>query len=148
MKLCLGKSRVDFDLGKVDLSLNNENPPIIKPPSSPAGRFTQILSVGIGGSTLGPLKVCLQVYEYLHGVMSAFDPELSERHYKKYTHYSDLTRKGVVKPSCVLPLIEENVEKVLDEVRPSLMADGVVPYEAKQTIANMVKMWVKTRVDK
>ncbi|KAK9107558.1 hypothetical protein Syun_023569 [Stephania yunnanensis] len=55
MKLCLGKSRVDFDLGKVDLSLNNENPLIaigvkstliimevipflvlaIKPPSSP-----------------------------------------------------------------------------------------------------------------
>ncbi|KAK9109750.1 hypothetical protein Sjap_017810 [Stephania japonica] len=29
---------------------------LIKPPSSPAGRFTQILSVGIGGSTLGPLK--------------------------------------------------------------------------------------------
>ncbi|KAK9106775.1 hypothetical protein Syun_022786 [Stephania yunnanensis] len=49
---------------------------VIKPPSSPAGRFTQILSDGIGGSTLGPLKVCLQVYEYLHGVMSAFDPEL------------------------------------------------------------------------
>ncbi|KAK9085783.1 hypothetical protein Sjap_026194 [Stephania japonica] len=48
----------------------------IKPPSSPAGRFTQILSVGIRGSALGPLKVCLQVYEYLHGVMSAFDPEL------------------------------------------------------------------------
>ncbi|XVE79975.1 hypothetical protein DITRI_Ditri14bG0100900 [Diplodiscus trichospermus] len=30
----------------------------------------------------------------------------------------------VVSPSCVLPLTEENVEKVLDEVRPSLMADG------------------------
>ncbi|KAK9121086.1 hypothetical protein Syun_018703 [Stephania yunnanensis] len=29
MKLCLGKSRVDFDLGKVDLSLNNENPPML-----------------------------------------------------------------------------------------------------------------------
>ncbi|KAK9102915.1 hypothetical protein Sjap_020169 [Stephania japonica] len=28
----------------------------IKPPSSPAGRFTQILSVRIGGSALGPLK--------------------------------------------------------------------------------------------
>lgn len=26
----------------------------IKPPSSPTGRFTQILSVGIGGSALGP----------------------------------------------------------------------------------------------
>ncbi|KAG9138444.1 hypothetical protein Leryth_012731 [Lithospermum erythrorhizon] len=29
-----------------------------------------------------------------------------------------------VSPRCVLPLTEENVEKVLDEVRPSLMADG------------------------
>jgi glucose-6-phosphate isomerase len=26
----------------------------IKPPSSQAGRFTQILSIGIGGSSLGP----------------------------------------------------------------------------------------------
>ncbi|XP_072981233.1 nifU-like protein 3, chloroplastic [Typha angustifolia] len=31
-------------------------------------------------------------------------------------------RKGLV--VCVLPLTEENVEMVLDEVRPSLMADG------------------------
>ncbi|KAF8389391.1 hypothetical protein HHK36_026086 [Tetracentron sinense] len=30
----------------------------------------------------------------------------------------------VVAPSCVLPLTEENVERVLDEVRPGLMADG------------------------
>lgn len=30
----------------------------------------------------------------------------------------------VLSPSCVLPLTEENVEKVLDEVRPGLMADG------------------------
>ncbi|KAL3509087.1 hypothetical protein ACH5RR_028488 [Cinchona calisaya] len=30
----------------------------------------------------------------------------------------------VVSPSCVLPLTEANVEKVLDEVRPGLMADG------------------------
>ncbi|KAI3496214.1 hypothetical protein L1887_38569 [Cichorium endivia] len=30
----------------------------------------------------------------------------------------------VISPSCVLPLTEENVEKVLDEVRPGLMADG------------------------
>ncbi|KAK7329254.1 hypothetical protein VNO77_23407 [Canavalia gladiata] len=30
----------------------------------------------------------------------------------------------VVSPSCSLPLTEENVEKVLDEVRPGLMADG------------------------
>ncbi|XP_022153286.1 nifU-like protein 3, chloroplastic isoform X2 [Momordica charantia] len=41
---------------------------------------------------------------------------------------SNFTRRrqigSVVSPSCVLPLTEENVEKVLDEVRPSLMADG------------------------
>ncbi|KAM0036610.1 putative NIF system FeS cluster assembly, NifU, Fe-S cluster assembly domain superfamily [Helianthus debilis subsp. tardiflorus] len=30
----------------------------------------------------------------------------------------------VLSPTCVLPLTEENVEKVLDEVRPGLMADG------------------------
>ncbi|XP_019439360.1 PREDICTED: nifU-like protein 3, chloroplastic [Lupinus angustifolius] len=30
----------------------------------------------------------------------------------------------VVSPRCIMPLTEENVEKVLDEVRPSLMADG------------------------
>ncbi|KAL5977786.1 NifU-like protein 3, chloroplastic [Asimina triloba] len=30
----------------------------------------------------------------------------------------------VASPSCVLPLTEENVEMVLDEVRPGLMADG------------------------
>ncbi|XP_050219462.1 nifU-like protein 3, chloroplastic [Mercurialis annua] len=30
----------------------------------------------------------------------------------------------VVSPSCVLPLTEENVEKVLEQVRPGLMADG------------------------
>ncbi|KAK9076847.1 hypothetical protein SSX86_005181 [Deinandra increscens subsp. villosa] len=30
----------------------------------------------------------------------------------------------VISPICVLPLTEENVEKVLDEVRPGLMADG------------------------
>ncbi|KAK1550715.1 hypothetical protein Q3G72_023559 [Acer saccharum] len=34
-------------------------------------------------------------------------------------------QKGIlVSPSCVLPLTEENVEKVLDEVRPGLMVDG------------------------
>lgn len=30
----------------------------------------------------------------------------------------------VVSPTCVLPLTEENVEKILEEVRPGLMADG------------------------
>ncbi|XP_077238359.1 nifU-like protein 3, chloroplastic isoform X3 [Tasmannia lanceolata] len=31
---------------------------------------------------------------------------------------------AVAPPSCVLPLTEENVERVLEEVRPGLMADG------------------------
>ena len=31
---------------------------------------------------------------------------------------------AVISPSCIYPLTEENVEKVLDEVRPGLMADG------------------------
>lgn len=35
-----------------------------------------------------------------------------------------MTLGTVVSPSCVLPLTENNVEKVLDEVRPGLMADG------------------------
>ncbi|KAL5158298.1 NifU-like protein 3, chloroplastic [Glycine soja] len=35
-----------------------------------------------------------------------------------------LAARGVVSPRCGLPLTEENVEKVLDEVRPGLMADG------------------------
>jgi hypothetical protein len=51
----------------------------IKPPSSQAGRFTQILSIGIGGSSLGPqfvsealapdnppLKVLFQVLRSVH----------------------------------------------------------------------------------
>ncbi|KAK7303910.1 hypothetical protein RJT34_14828 [Clitoria ternatea] len=33
-------------------------------------------------------------------------------------------KAGIVSPSCILPLTEENVERVLDEVRPGLMADG------------------------
>lgn len=33
-------------------------------------------------------------------------------------------RRRTAPPICVLPLTEENVEKVLDEVRPSLVADG------------------------
>ncbi|XP_020580350.1 nifU-like protein 3, chloroplastic [Phalaenopsis equestris] len=34
------------------------------------------------------------------------------------------TRERTGSPICVLPLTEENVEMVLDEVRPSLIADG------------------------
>lgn len=35
-----------------------------------------------------------------------------------------MTLGTVVSPSCVLPLTEDNVEKVLDHVRPGLKADG------------------------
>ena len=38
--------------------------------------------------------------------------------------HSHFNVAGVVSPRCGLPLTEENVEKVLDEVRPGLMADG------------------------
>ncbi|GAV76009.1 NifU domain-containing protein [Cephalotus follicularis] len=50
-------------------------------------------------------------------------------HYRDFlvinSTFAQRRRAGpVVSPCCVLPLTEENVEKVLDEVRPSLMADG------------------------
>ncbi|WCJ42227.1 NifU-like protein 3 chloroplastic [Euphorbia peplus] len=44
-----------------------------------------------------------------------------------YKHLNRTRRKSsglVVSPRCVLPLTEENVEKVLEQVRPGLMADG------------------------
>ncbi|KAK9099845.1 hypothetical protein Scep_023275 [Stephania cephalantha] len=50
--------------------------------------------------------------------------QFSIRHFVWSPNSSRHVNKGVMKPSCVLPLTEENVEKVLDEVRPSLMADG------------------------
>ncbi|KAL6977792.1 NifU-like protein 3, chloroplastic [Sarracenia purpurea var. burkii] len=50
------------------------------------------------------------------------------RHFVGFTSIcspkSHAGRGSVVSPSCVLPLTEENVEKVLEEVRPGLMADG------------------------
>ncbi|KAF3619765.1 NifU-like protein 2, chloroplastic [Capsicum annuum] len=44
----------------------------------------------------------------------------------KKTHDSEQPNMtgAVVSPSCVLPLTEENVEKVLEQVRPGLIADG------------------------
>lgn len=39
-------------------------------------------------------------------------------------NHSRRRRRWPVLPVCVMPLTEENVEKVLDEVRPGLMADG------------------------
>ncbi|KAL4564322.1 hypothetical protein LXL04_028382 [Taraxacum kok-saghyz] len=56
---------------------------------------------------------------------------IGEFHIKHFLRIdSNFTRRQtkragfVISPSCVLPLTEENVEKVLDEVRPGLMADG------------------------
>ncbi|KAL3821396.1 hypothetical protein ACJIZ3_007301 [Penstemon smallii] len=52
--------------------------------------------------------------------------QFHSRHFLRYNstcrriNYAGIT----VSPSCVLPLTEENVEKVLDLVRPGLMADG------------------------
>ncbi|KAK9093320.1 hypothetical protein Syun_028231 [Stephania yunnanensis] len=115
------KSRVDFDLGK------------IKPPSSPAGRFTQILSVRIGGSALGPLKVCLQVYEYLHRVMSAFDPELLiqrkymemvalEHQYTSYANHEFKWRRliGPEMPSSALLAVAAKLTEAEAALSPSL----------------------------
>lgn len=53
-----------------------------------------------------------------------------EFHTRRHLHGFHSTRRikkhaGIVSsPRCVLPLTEDNVEKVLDEVRPGLMADG------------------------
>ncbi|KAL7246482.1 hypothetical protein ACSBR2_001555 [Camellia fascicularis] len=48
------------------------------------------------------------------------------RHFLGFNSVRNLRNRAgvIVSPSCVLPLTEENVEKVLDEVRPGLMADG------------------------
>lgn len=42
----------------------------------------------------------------------------------KFDHSIRRKFRAVVSPTCVLPLTEESVEMVLDEVRPGLMADG------------------------
>ncbi|XAR51149.1 hypothetical protein NMG60_11005699 [Bertholletia excelsa] len=66
-----------------------------------------------------------------YGILSAKqNPFLRGRFHTRCFLGSNLTRRSInragiiVSPSCVLPLTEENVEKVLDEVRPGLMADG------------------------
>ncbi|KAH9805843.1 NifU-like protein 3 [Citrus sinensis] len=51
----------------------------------------------------------------------------NSNHIRYLTKVLVIQRQGkrlVVSPCCVLPLTEENVERVLDEVRPGLMADG------------------------
>ncbi|XP_051143382.1 nifU-like protein 3, chloroplastic isoform X2 [Andrographis paniculata] len=50
-------------------------------------------------------------------------------HSKHLLRFSTVRQRKIrssnsVSPKCVLPLTEENVEQVLDEVRPGLMADG------------------------
>ncbi|KAG2389711.1 Glucose-6-phosphate isomerase [Vigna angularis] len=48
------KTQIDNTLDAICSFANDVVSGKIKPPSSPEGRFTQILSVGIGGSALGP----------------------------------------------------------------------------------------------
>lgn len=52
--------------------------------------------------------------------------QFNPRHFTCFSSTSRLRNYAglMVAPRCVLPLTEENVEKVLDEVRPGLMADG------------------------
>ncbi|KAK4484540.1 hypothetical protein RD792_007124 [Penstemon davidsonii] len=57
------------------------------------------------------------------GEMSRVQIPISER--SPFSSKNTSFLRGItVSPSCVLPLTEENVEKVLDLVRPGLMADG------------------------
>ncbi|KAL7087089.1 hypothetical protein ACP275_13G044300 [Erythranthe tilingii] len=56
-----------------------------------------------------------------------FRGQFHSRHFIRFdrTRRPSKNRAGVVfSPRCVMPLTEENVEKVLDLVRPGLMADG------------------------
>lgn len=55
-----------------------------------------------------------------------FRGQFHSRHFVKFSRDRSIKNRAgaVFSPSCVFPLTEENVEKVLDEVRPGLMADG------------------------
>ncbi|KAG5536541.1 hypothetical protein RHGRI_024087 [Rhododendron griersonianum] len=53
--------------------------------------------------------------------------QFTARHFRGFHSIRGVRKHAggrVFSPTCVLPLTEENVEKVLDEVRPGLMADG------------------------
>ncbi|KAL5141093.1 NifU-like protein 3, chloroplastic [Glycine soja] len=56
-----------------------------------------------------------------HRLLSLKNPVSNTR---GFSSKENIFIRGVVSPRCGLPLTEENVEKVLDEVRPGLMADG------------------------
>ncbi|KMZ73770.1 NifU-like protein 3, chloroplastic [Zostera marina] len=61
---------------------------------------------------------------------SSFSGQFDMNHHHHHTQLLDhfsihrKTRRRTSWPVCVLPLTEESVETVLDEVRPSLIADG------------------------
>ncbi|KAH7544683.1 nifU-like protein 3, chloroplastic [Ziziphus jujuba] len=84
------------------------------PSSSPSHLSLLIKNSIFGSSGLSSKHNC-----FLRG-------QFSSRHFLQFSsNHAPRNREGlVVSPSCVLPLTEENVEKVLDEVRPGLMADG------------------------
>uniref|UniRef100_A0A0D9X8Y6 Glucose-6-phosphate isomerase n=1 Tax=Leersia perrieri TaxID=77586 RepID=A0A0D9X8Y6_9ORYZ len=48
------REKIETTLERIIAFTNDVISAKIRPPSSPAGRFTQILSIGIGGSSLGP----------------------------------------------------------------------------------------------
>ncbi|CAH2077929.1 unnamed protein product [Thlaspi arvense] len=60
------------------------------------------------------------------GVSTFLRGQFQRIHFSSVRHTRPLKKRAghVVSPICVLPLTEESVEIVLDEVRPSLMADG------------------------
>ncbi|WOH01217.1 hypothetical protein DCAR_0520598 [Daucus carota subsp. sativus] len=71
------------------------------------------------------IQLSNQAQQHIHSSSSyiSLHKRFSWLKWKTRTHLNGLLR-NVLSPSCVLPLTEENVEKVLDEVRPGLMADG------------------------
>ncbi|PIA40821.1 hypothetical protein AQUCO_02400110v1 [Aquilegia coerulea] len=81
-------------------------------------------------SYASPSKACLSPSQNSNGIsskQSTFARGTFNIRHLLWVSSSRRSRKQagvVISPSCVLPLTEENVEKVLDEVRPSLMADG------------------------
>lgn len=85
-------------------------------------------------SSKDALPPCLSLFKYSISGSCGFSSKdnvflrgqfNSRRFLSVYSSRARRRQRGlVVSPSCVLPLTEENVEKVLDEVRPSLMADG------------------------
>ncbi|TYJ31970.1 hypothetical protein E1A91_A05G004300v1 [Gossypium mustelinum] len=108
-------------------TISTHTPAVIK--GTQLAAFNPFLS-----SSKPPLPPCLSIFENpisgSRGLSSKDNAFLrgqfnNSRFMNFYASRAPRKQRGlVVSPSCVLPLTEENVEKVLDEVRPGLMADG------------------------